>query len=85
MKKRIWVISEVYRPDEVGGAYFMSHLAEGLAEKYQVNVLCGYPNHDARNAKVEGKEFINGVDVERCSATRFNKKISVFCANISLS
>ena len=77
MDKKIWVISEVYSPDEVGGAYFMSKLAEGLANYYNVKVLCGYPVYTARGTMVPKHEILNGVKVKRCYATRFNKNIIV--------
>ena len=73
MNKNIWVIQEVYYPDEVGGAYFITKLAEGLSGSYNVNVLCGYPVYNARGIIVPKHERLNGVDVRRCFATRFNK------------
>lgn len=75
MDKKVWVISEVYSPDEAGGAYFMSKLAEGLGQYNSVNVLCGYPVYTARGAAVPKREMHNGVKVERCYATRFDKNI----------
>ena len=77
MEKRVWVISEVYSPDEAGGAYFMSKLAEGLVQYYSVNVLCGHPVYTARGTVVPKREIRNGVNVERCYATRFDKNIIV--------
>ena len=77
MDKKVWVISEVYSPDEAGGAYFMSALAEGLGQYYSVNVLCGYPVYTARGTNVPKREIVNGVKVERCYATRFDKNIIV--------
>ena len=76
--KKVWVISEVYFPDEAGGAYFMSKLAEGLGQYYSVNVLCGYPPvYTAPGTTVPKREIRNGVNVERCCATRFDKNIIV--------
>jgi len=75
--KNVWVISEVYSPDEAGGAYFMSKLAEGLGQYNSVNVLCGYPVYTARGTTVPKREILNGVKVERCYATRFDKNIIV--------
>lgn len=77
MDKKLWVISEVYSPDEAGGAYFMSKLAEGLGQYNSVNVLCGYPVYTARGTTVPKREILNGVKVERCYATRFDKNIIV--------
>ena len=85
MNKNIWVISEVYAPDEVGGAHFMSKLSEGFATYYSfnINVLCGHPVYTARGSKVPNYEIINGVRVKRCFSTRFNKNI-IFLRIINL-
>lgn len=71
------MISEVYFPDEAGGAYFMSKLAEGLGQYYSVNVLCGDPVYTARGTTVPKREIRNEVDVERCYATMFDKNVIV--------
>lgn len=71
------MISEVYFPDEAGGAYFMSKLAEGLGQYYSVNVLCGDPVYTARGTTVPKREIRNEVNVERCYATRFDKNVIV--------
>ena len=74
--KKIWLFSEVYYPDEAGGAYFMTKLSEGLKRRYNsVNVLCGYPYYDQKKQIVPKKEIYNGVNVLRCNSTRFNKNV----------
>ena len=87
MNKNIWVISEVYAPDEVGGAYFINKLAEGFATYYNsnINVLCGHPVYTARGTKVPNHEVLNGVRVKRCYATRFNKDIILIIRNFTYS
>jgi colanic acid biosynthesis glycosyl transferase WcaI len=77
MDKKLWVISEVYSPDEAGGAYFISKLAEALGHYNCVNVLCGYPVYTARGSAVPKREILNGVKVQRCYATRFDKNIII--------
>lgn len=77
--KKLWLCSEVYSPDEAGGAYFMTKLSEGLRRKYDsVNVLCGYPHYDMKNQIVPKTEKINGVNVLRCHSTRFNKNVVIY-------
>ncbi len=55
----------------------MTKLAEGLAQYFDVNVLCGYPTVTARGKAVPKKEIHNGVQVERCRGTTFNKDFFV--------
>ena len=51
----------------------MSKLAEGLACYHSVNVLCGYPTFTGRSIIVPKREIHNGVKVERCYSTMFDK------------
>jgi colanic acid biosynthesis glycosyl transferase WcaI len=73
--RNIWFISEVYHPDEQGTAFYTTGLAEGLAENFNVRVLCNYPTVTARGVKVPQKESRNGVSIERCGGTTFDKDI----------
>ena len=71
--RNIWFISEVYYPDEQGTAFYTTGLAEGLAKNFNVKVLCNYPTVTARGVKVPQKENRNGVSIELCGGTTFNK------------
>jgi glycosyltransferase involved in cell wall biosynthesis len=72
-KKTIWFVSEVYHPDEQGTAFYTTGLAEGLAPEFDVRVLCSFPTVTARGIPVPQKEVRNGVSVERCMGTTFDK------------
>ena len=72
---KIWFLSEVYFPDEQGTAFYTTGIAEGLAERYEVHVLCSAPTVTARGLKVARKEVRNGVVIERCLGTTLNKDI----------
>ena len=76
--KRIWVISEVYYPDEAGGAHFMTQFAEGLAQFFDVSVLCGYRSYTHRGVALPVKSIRNKVALERCYQTCFNRNIFIF-------
>jgi colanic acid biosynthesis glycosyl transferase WcaI len=71
--RNIWFISEVYYPDEQGTAFYTTGLAEGLAGHLNVGVLCNYPTVTARGEAVPKQELRNGVSIERCGGTTFNK------------
>jgi colanic acid biosynthesis glycosyl transferase WcaI len=73
--RKIWIVSEVYYPDEQGTAYYMTGLAEGLTPHFDVNVLSGYPTVTARGTPVRRKETLNGVRIIRCRGTAFNKEV----------
>ncbi len=75
MSKQIWVISEIYYPEEIGTGYYLTGLAEGLGRSFKINVLCGYPTYAARETALPSQEVRNGVRIERCQGTTFNKDV----------
>lgn len=74
-RRTLWVISEIYYPEEVGTGYFMTGLAEGLSRDWEVRVICGYPIQQVPEVRSVSREVHNGVTIERCRGTRFNKDI----------
>jgi len=72
MPFHVFVLSELYLPAESGTGFLMGKLAEGLATRYPVTVLCGYPP-DPRVSGIPAVENQNGVSVQRCAGTKFNK------------
>ena len=71
----VWIISEIYYPDEDGTAYYLTRLAEYLAGYYAVRVICGIPKYSARGAAVPRSEVRRGVRIERCLDVSLNKNI----------
>jgi len=70
----IWVISEVYYPDEAATSHFMTHIAEGLAKKSAVSVICARSNISNYPVTVCWKENHNNVQIQRCLSTTLDKK-----------
>ncbi len=72
---RIWVVSELYYPEDTSTGYYLTRIAEGLAERSEspVRVLCGRPNYAARGLKVSATETHHGVQIRRCFGTTWNK------------
>lgn len=62
----IWLVSEVYHPDEDGTAFYMTRLAEYLAADRRVGVICGFPKRTARGAIVPKRQVRCGVEIDRC-------------------
>ena len=44
---RLWIISELFPPEETATAYIMGEIALALSKKYDVNVICGPEIYDA--------------------------------------
>jgi glycosyltransferase involved in cell wall biosynthesis len=76
--QRIWVVSELYYPELTSTGYFLTGIAEGLAEGRNVSVLCGQPSYWARGERAPAHEVRNGVDVHRCWATTLDKNHLLF-------
>lgn len=45
-KEKLWVYSELFYPEETSTSYIMTKISNKLAEKYDVEVVCGYPSYD---------------------------------------
>ncbi|HLY41320.1 MAG TPA: glycosyltransferase family 4 protein [Terracidiphilus sp.] len=77
-KRRVWVVSELYYPELTSTGYFLTGLAEGLAETYDVAVLCGQPSYWSRGVRAPGREIRNGVAIHRCPASTLDKNRAAF-------
>ncbi len=73
MQQQLWVVSEIYYPEETSTGYLLTKIAEGLARDQRVRVLCGQPAYSGRGVKAPIHESRNGVEIERCSGTTFPK------------
>lgn len=73
MKRRIWVLSELYYPEESATGYYLTRIAEGLAGEFDVHVLSAQPTYLARGTRAPKIEVHAGVSIRRCSGTTFNK------------
>lgn len=77
-KSRLWVISELYYPEETSTGYYLTRIAEGLACDYDVKVISGQPNYSARGMIAPKREKHNGVDILRAWGTRWDKNVIAF-------
>jgi hypothetical protein len=71
---KVWIVSEVYYPDEQGGGHFMTKLAEGLAQTCNVYVICGFAHRYSDQHDLPKSEIHNNVHIERCHSTKYDKK-----------
>lgn len=57
-RKKIWIVSELFYPEETAVAFIFTRIANYLSRKYKVCVICGpefYDNHK--------KEFTDRIDI----------------------
>ena len=72
---RLWIMSELYFPEETSTGYVLTTLAEALAAYYPVSVLCGQPTYSARGTRAPAHEERRGVAITRCAGLTLNKDV----------
>jgi len=77
-KKNIWILSELYYPEDSATGHNVTNVAEGLAESFNVRALCAQPTYQARGLKAPINEVHNMVHIHRCGATSLNKDVLAF-------
>ena len=78
LKPRLWVVTEVYFPEQISTGYYLTSIAEGLAPYLDVKVLCGQPNYGSRGLTAPKNEHRNNVEIFRASSTRLDKNVIPF-------
>ena len=71
-------MTEVYYPEEISTGYYLTSIAEGLAEDFDVKVLCGQPKHMSRGMRAPKREIRHGVEIYRATATTLDKNVMLY-------
>lgn len=50
-KQRLWIISELFYPDETSTGFILTEMANKLVEKYDVHVICGPEIYDKKKSR----------------------------------
>lgn len=77
-KKTLWVVTELYYPEETSTGYYLTRIAEGLTDKFDVKVLCGQPNYSSRGVRAKSTEVHKGVEIFRSPGTTLDKNVIFF-------
>lgn len=73
---KLWLISELYYPEDTSTGYIMTRLAEGLATRglpWEVWAIAAQPSYSMRAHTAPRRESRNGVEIYRVRSTRFDK------------
>lgn len=57
-KKTLWIISELFPPDETSTAFILGEIANVMAKKYEVKVICGPEIYDKRKKTDPNNKFV---------------------------
>ncbi len=73
--KTLWIISELFPPDETSTAFILGEIANIMANKYEVKVICGPEIYDKRKQTDPNNKFeldsrivvthVKGVDLDK--------------------
>lgn len=77
-KKKLWVITELYYPEDNQTGYYLTRIAEGLADSFDVKVICGQPNYAARGIRAPKREIHQNVEIFRVWGTTLDKDVLIF-------
>lgn len=58
MKKTLWIISELFPPDETSTAFILGEIANVMVSKYEVRVICGPEIYDKRKKTDPDNRFV---------------------------
>lgn len=78
MSSTLWIISELYYPEDTSTGHYITKIAEGLAKSNDVHVICNRPTYFKRGIPVPLREVYKGVSIERCWATTLNKNKFIY-------
>lgn len=77
-KQVLWIVTELFPPDETSTAYILGEIANAMVRKYQVKVICGPEIYDKRKKLDENNKFrldvsievfrVNGSDIDKNNA-----------------
>lgn len=77
-KPTLWVVSELYYPEETSTGYYLTRIAEGLADDARVRVLCAQPTYSKRGLRAAKHETHNNVEIFRVASTTLDKNVIPF-------
>lgn len=77
-KKNLWVVTELYYPEETSTGYYLTRIAEGLTDDFNVKALCGQPNYSGRGIRALKKEIHENVEIFRAFGTTLDKNVIFF-------
>lgn len=72
-RQRLWIITELFPPEETSTAYIMGEIADVLSTKYKVGVICGPEIYD-KSRKISKVDFHQGnYQIYRAEVKTYNK------------
>lgn len=83
-RPRILIVSELYYPEKVSTGYFLTGIAEALAQDFDVKVICAQPTYASRGTRAPRHETRNDVEISRYYTTVFNNS-NIFLKAVNMA
>lgn len=77
-KKKLWILTELYYPENNQTGYYITRIGEGLTEDFDVKVICGQPNYAVRGTIAPKHEIHREVEIFRVRGTTLDKNVLFF-------
>ena len=77
-KKKLWIITELYYPENNQTGYYMTRIGEGLTDVFDVKIICGQPNYSVRGTIAPKHEIHKDVEIFRVRGTTLDKNVLIF-------
>ncbi|MEN0053978.1 MAG: glycosyltransferase family 4 protein [Mucilaginibacter sp.] len=71
IRNKVWIVSEIFHPEEVSTAYIMTCIAEKAAENCDVHVICGPVGYDKLTTNSDSNKF--EFTIHRVATPNFSK------------
>jgi glycosyltransferase involved in cell wall biosynthesis len=59
VKSELWIVSELFYPDETATGFYMTHIAKHLAKGQKVNVICGSDIYEKGTKLIANDQYFN--------------------------
>ena len=75
MRQSLWIMSELFPPEETSTGYIMGEIANAMARKYEVKVICGPSVYDSQKKQDTNSHFVvdKNIDVIHVEAVAEDK------------
>lgn len=64
MKQTLWIISELFPPEETSTGYIMGEIANAMTQKYEVKVICGPAVYDSKKKQDANSKTVFDMHIE---------------------
>ena len=73
-KKKIWIVSELFYPDETASGFYLTGIAKHIAQYQNVNIICGSDTYEKNsNLIAQANELSDNIYVYRIKSLPLDK------------